>query len=159
MIVIISDTHYPDRTKDVGNLLDIIERLSPERIIHAGDVTSRELLLRLESIAPAVAVQGNMDDAYGLVLPKQISLEIEGKKVLVHHGRGIYPRGDKAKLAYLAKQNNARIIITGHTHSPYIGEMGGVLILNPGSPTVPRFSRPTIMVADFEAMEFRLVEV
>lgn len=42
------------------------------------------------------------------------------------------------------------VLITGHTHWPFIKEVGDVLLLNPGSPTVPRLSDPSVMLLEIE---------
>jgi len=51
-------------------------------------------------------------------------------------------------------------VVTGHTHRPAVLEMGGVRILNPGSPTNPRGSMPSVAVAEFgDTLEVELVRV
>jgi putative phosphoesterase len=41
-------------------------------------------------------------------------------------------------------------LITGHTHWAFINEIDEILLLNPGSPTVPRMSDPTVMLLKIE---------
>ena len=43
-----------------------------------------------------------------------------------------------------------KILISGHTHWSFIKDVGGVLLLNPGSPTVPRLSDPSVMLLEIE---------
>ena len=42
------------------------------------------------------------------------------------------------------------VLITGHTHWAFINKIDKILLLNPGSPTVPRTSDPTVMVLKIE---------
>lgn len=37
-------------------------------------------------------------------------------------------------------------MISGHTHQPLIKQEGDVLLLNPGSPTQPRMTEPSVML-------------
>lgn len=84
-----------------------------------------------------VGCVGNMDHAdvmkrfpeYYLFKP------LKTYQVLVHHGTGIYPRGDPEQLSMLARKHGARVIITGHTHAPALLKHGDVVIVNPGSAT------------------------
>jgi len=144
---IVSDTHYPERARGLEEVRRELSRFGPELILHAGDLTSSRAVDELEAIAPLEAVEGNMDPA-SLKLPVRRVLEIEGKKILLHHGRGIYPRGNADQLAYLARENQAIAVVTGHTHRPMYTEVGEVEIINPGSPTVPRMSPRTLMVGE-----------
>ena len=69
LIGLISDTHIPDRARILPQ--NVIEAFSDvELILHAGDLTSPKVIDELEEIAPVMAVQGNMDRAHGIDLPK-----------------------------------------------------------------------------------------
>ena len=69
LIGLISDTHIPDRARILPT--KVIEAFEDvELIIHAGDLTSPKVIEELEEIAPVMAVQGNMDRARGIDLPK-----------------------------------------------------------------------------------------
>ena len=59
LIGLISDTHIPDRAKELPqNVLDAFNDV--DMIIHAGDLTSLDVIEKLEETAPVMAVQGNM---------------------------------------------------------------------------------------------------
>lgn len=159
-MALISDTHYPERARSIVRLCREVARRRPELILHAGDLTGMEVLEELQEIAPSVAVQGNMDELHGLKLPESRLMEIGEHSVLLHHGRGIYPRGDRDKLAYLARENSADVVVTGHTHSPSLDRVGGVTVINPGSPTVPRHSQRSFFTASFgEEIDVKLVKL
>ena len=103
LIGLISDTHIPDRAKILPqNVIDAFSDV--DLILHAGDLTSPRVLDELEQIAPTMAVQGNMDRANGIDLPKAKVIEVEGLKLGVIHGE-VYPRADSDQLLYLAKEH------------------------------------------------------
>ena len=144
LIGLISDTHIPDRARIIPqNVLDAFEGV--DLIIHAGDLTSIEVIEELEKIAPVMAVQGNMDRVNGINLPKAKTIEAEGLKIGVIHGE-VYPRADTQQLVYLAKELGADILVSGHSHQPKIEKNDGILLINPGSPIVPRLADRTVML-------------
>ena len=151
LIGLISDTHIPDRARILPQ--NVIEAFSNvELILHAGDLTSPGVLEELEEIAPVMAVQGNMDRANGINLPKAKVVEVEGLKIGVIHGE-VYPRADSDQLIYLAKELDADILVSGHSHQPKIEKKDGVLLLNPGSPIVPRLADRTVMLLEINNRE------
>jgi hypothetical protein len=151
LIGLISDTHIPDRAKGIPEkVFDALGEV--DLIIHAGDLTSLKVIEDLEKIAPTVAVQGNMDRAKGIDLPNAKVIETEGIKIGVAHGE-VYPRADTQQLVYIAKQLDADILVTGHSHQPKIEQTDGVLLLNPGSPVVPRLADRTVMILEVENRE------
>lgn len=148
---LISDTRIPERANELPKkVLEIFKEV--DLILHSGDITDQSVLDKLNEIAPVKAVQGNMDRAYGLDLPKNIVLEIENKKVGVIHGQ-VYPRGDTQQLYYTAKELEVDILVSGHSHQPQIEQIKDVLLLNPGSPTVPRLADRTVMLLEITSKE------
>ena len=146
LIGLISDTHIPDRAKEIPQ--KVLEAFSEvDLILHAGDLTSLKVLEELEEIAPVVAIQGNMDRARGIDLPFAKTIEAEGLKIGIAHGE-VYPRADTLQLVYLAKELDVDILVTGHSHQPKIEQTDGVLLLNPGSPVVPRLADRTVMLLE-----------
>lgn len=136
-LLVLGDTHIPDRALRVPKELEqIIERFKPwEIIVFTGDLTSRDVLNWLQNLGEKVyVVKGNMDY---LPLPKTYTFEVEGFKIGVHHGDGVHPRGDRAKLTEIARMLDANILVSGHTHMDFIkrGSTGRELLLNPGSLT------------------------
>ncbi len=151
LIGLISDTHIPDRARVLPQ--KVIDAFSDvELILHAGDLTSPRVIEELESLAPVMAVQGNMDRANGINLPKAKIVEAEGLKIGVIHGE-VYPRGDSDQLLYLAKEFDVDILVSGHSHQPKIEQKEGILLLNPGSPVVPRLADRTVMLLEINDKE------
>ena len=151
LIGLISDTHIPDRARIMPqNVIDAFSDV--DLILHAGDLTSLDVIEELEKIAPVMAVQGNMDRVNGINLPKAKTLEVEGAKIGVVHGE-VYPRADTQQLVYLAKQLDVDILVSGHSHQPKIEQTDRVLLINPGSPIVPRLADRTVMLLEIHDKE------
>lgn len=151
LIGLISDTHIPDRMKELPE--KVFEAFKDvEMILHAGDVTSQEVIEKLEEIAPVTAIQGNTDRIVGLNLPKTAIVEAEELKIGVVHGE-VYPRADTQQLHYLAKQLDVDILVSGHSHQPKVEKVEDVLLINPGSPTVPRLADRTVMILEINKKE------
>ena len=151
LIGLISDTHIPDRARIIPqNVIDAFSDV--DLILHAGDLTSLDVVEELEKIAPVMAVQGSMDRVNGINLPKAKTLEVEGVKIGIVHGE-VYPRADTQQLVYLAKQLDVDILVSGHSHQPKIEQTDGVLLINPGSPIVPRLADRTVMLLEIHNKE------
>ena len=121
-------------------------------ILHAGDLTSMEVIEELEKIAPVMAIQGNMDRVNGIDLPKARVIKAEDLRIGLVHGE-VYPRADTQQLLYLARQLDADILVSGHSHQPKIEQIEGILLLNPGSPIVPRLADRTVMLLEINKKE------
>jgi len=130
-IGVISDTHIPQFKR----LPDAIWQhfSGVELIIHAGDLSVLWVLDELETIAPVVAVQGNVEREE-VVLKLPIKREI----VVGHCRIGIvHILGDAHNRVKVARQEfpEARVVVFGHSHIPWNEEYGGRLLFNSGSAT------------------------
>jgi len=88
-IVVISDTHIPDRA--IGLPVKLIEEIkSADMLIHAGDLVSLRFLNELKAISKNVkAVCGNMDpEEIRKVLPQKEIFKIGNFKIGLFHGVG-----------------------------------------------------------------------
>ncbi|ABR54716.1 phosphodiesterase, MJ0936 family [Methanococcus vannielii SB] len=151
IIGILSDTHIPKRADSLPK--EIFEYFfDVDLIIHCGDLTSKKVLEDLKKISKIIAVSGNMDNTD---FPTEYELLIDNFRIGIIHGNQIHPRGDSLKMKYLCLENNWDILISGHTHIPMIEEIDisenkKILLLNPGSPTVPRYPLKTVMKLKIE---------
>lgn len=144
LIGVISDTHIPSRSYEIPDkIFDVFRNV--DLIIHAGDIESHDVIEELEKIAPVTAVHGNCDPDLGLNNFEILS--IDNLKIGLTHGV-VYPRGDEQQLYYKARELNVDILISGHTHQAMIKQIDDILLLNPGSPTQPRLSDPTVMLLE-----------
>ncbi len=149
LIGIISDTHIPVRTDSIPQrVFEVFKDV--DMILHCGDIEIKSVVEELEKIAPVIAVHGNCDPYIGYNTHEII--EVEDVKIGLTHGV-VYPKGDTQQLYYLARELDVDILVSGHTHKPMIQQEGEVLLLNPGSPTQPRLSEPSVMLLEINGKE------
>ncbi len=130
-IGIISDTHIPHFKKLPGAIWEHFAGV--ELIIHAGDLSVLSVTKELETIAPVVAVQGNVEEDEVIH-----ALPIKREIVVGHCRIGIvHILGDSHNRERIARQEfpEARVVVFGHSHIPYNQEHDGQLLFNPGSAT------------------------
>ena len=96
-----------------------------------------------------------MDRRYRMEFPKEDIVGIEEIEIGLNHGE-VYPRGDTQQLKYIGLELGVDVLITGHTHWAFVKEVDNILLLNPGSPTVPRMSDPSVMLIDVENRQLKL---
>jgi putative phosphoesterase len=131
---VISDTHIPHFQSLPEEVFQHFADV--ELIIHAGDLSVLSVVHELETIAPVIAVQGNIErEEVVLMLPIK-------REVVVGHCRiGIvHILGESKYYARIARQEfpEARVVVFGHSHIPYNQEHDGQLLFNPGSATERR---------------------
>lgn len=138
MLTVISDTHGTDDHRLTGHTLDAVQ--AADRVVHAGDFTTEAVYDAIESEATALtAVAGNNEQpALRQRLSAEATVEWAGYRILVVHGH----RHSDTALGMLARQEDADIVVVGHSHRPEIAELDGRLLVNPGSYADPRRYRP-----------------
>jgi uncharacterized protein len=128
-IGLISDTHGLLRE----GALRALE--GSDLIIHAGDVGAPEILDKLRTLAPLVAVRGNVDKgAWASALPAATVAEAGPVLIYVLH--------DVNDLDLDPAAAGFRIVVSGHSHRPSREVRSGVLYVNPGSAGPRRFKLP-----------------
>ena len=132
LIGLISDTHGLIRPQALAALKGV------DLIIHAGDVGKPEVLKALKTIAPLVAIKGNIDkDAWADLLPETKALKIGVEQLYVIH--------NVKELDFSPAARGYQVVISGHSHKPLIVRRDGVLFVNPGSAGPRRFKLPVAM--------------
>ena len=135
IIGLVSDTHgFFDETLET-------HFRSCAEIWHAGDIGEREVITRLQRIAPVYAVYGNIDDREAQAdYPEDAWLEREGVRFLVTHIAGKPPRYT-ARVKGLIKARSPQALICGHSHICQVkkDEENGLLFINPGAAGVQGF--------------------
>lgn len=141
LISVVADTH--SRPHVAG--LEHLKRLQPYRIIHGGDIGAATVLDQLETIAPVIAVRGNIDPMdMGLPATQIIHWTRGGQTCSTWLLTHIALRGPKlyAQVHEMAHHFGAQLVICGHSHVPFIGRDKNLAIFNPGSIGPRRFSLP-----------------
>jgi putative phosphoesterase len=126
---LISDTH--------GLLRDNALRAMQNSglIIHAGDVGDHKVLEALESLAPVIAVRGNVDtEEWATKVPPTAVLKAGAVRIYVLH--------DVKELNLNSIPSGVSIIVSGHSHQPGQATRDGILYINPGSAGPRRFNLP-----------------
>ncbi len=119
-IGIISDTHNVLRKEVVHDLETC------DAIIHAGDITTYNIIEKLQSIAPLYIVRGNNDT---LDLPETLNFKILDYSFYLTHQKKILV-------------TDVDFYIYGHSHQYTCEKKENVVYLNPGSCGRRRFSLP-----------------
>ena len=147
-IGVISDTHG----KLPASLDDAFQKT--DMILHAGDIGSNDILARLNSIAPTVAVRGNMDfapDAHSLNKTETIQVGD-----IVIHLRHILENTHA-----IPSSANIDVVIFGHTHRREAKRLGTTLFLNPGSAGQRRHGNPlsvALLMVEGKDTSFTFIE-
>jgi len=168
-IGIMSDTH--------GSLTAFkkaFEAMGPcDFILHAGDILyhgprnplpegydPRKLAEAINQLEiPFIAAAGNCDapiDQALILLPIQSPYALfctEKLRVLINHG---HEKSDE-ELIDLAAKWRMDVLVTGHTHVKRLEKKNGILIVNPGSCSLPKDGIPSSAVMDDN--EIRLVNI
>jgi putative phosphoesterase len=134
-IAVIADTHLPRGPRRLSDAC-LRELDRADLILHGGDFVAVEVLEELRQLGPVEAVHGNRDDAeLRAVLPARRVVEVGGRRIGIVHEPG-KRQGRAARLAALFPGSDA--VVYGHTHLAEVERHGGLLLLNPGSPTERR---------------------
>jgi putative phosphoesterase len=158
-LLLISDTHIPDRARALPDAVRAAAD-SAELIIHAGDWTRASVLDDLAQHGEILGVYGNNDgpDLRGR-LPEIARREIDGVRFAV-----IHETGDAKRRHAWADGSfpDSDVLIFGHSHIPWdTVTPGGLRLLNPGSPTdrrrQPHRTMMTLTVDDGELIDATLV--
>lgn len=143
-IVVVADTHSEPHPKAE----ELIRELAPDHILHAGDIGSLEVIEHLQKIAPTTAVRGNID-VHAVDLPDAVTIDVRDAdddtlfKALLFH-IAVYGPKLRADAAKLARAHDAKLVICGHSHVPFIGRDRGLSVFNPGSIGPRRFHLPIV---------------
>lgn len=138
MLVVVSDTHRREGHGLEGRTLEAVR--GAEAVVHAGDFTTAATLDAFEAKCPRLyAVFGNNDEpAVRDRLPARVTFEAEELRVVVVHGH----EHDSTALSLLGREEEADLVVFGHSHRPEVRTGGPATILNPGSHAQPRWHRP-----------------
>ena len=173
---IVSDTH--DNIKNFNKVIDWLNGKKIELILHCGDICNQETIneavknFKGSSFAKATAdkgikfVRGNGDFELDSI-PEKMDIELGGnpstgfpsaslgagraRKIFFNH----YP--DIARK--MAESGKYDLVFYGHTHKPWLEEVGKCRLINPGELAGQRF-KPTFAVydTDMDKLELKILE-
>ncbi len=144
MIAIFSDTHSHEGHELEGETLAAAREA--DVVIHAGDFTSMGALEAFQAECDRFfAVHGNADAA-GVRdrLPTSRIVETEGVRFAVTHRS----HSGQTGLTMFGREQNADVVVFGHSHRPTVVDGTDCLLLNPGSYAQPRGNRPGFAVLE-----------
>jgi putative phosphoesterase len=158
-LAVVADTHSAMHPAATGHL----RSLSPDAVLHAGDIGDLAVLEELATIAPLFAVRGNID-VHSPHLPDLLTLDVVAGdasllRILVMHIAVDGPRL-RVDAARLAHARDASLVVCGHSHVPLIARDGGLAVFNPGSVGPRRFRLPIVFgTIDVTPAAIRLAHV
>jgi putative phosphoesterase len=129
-------------------------------ILHAGDMVGVRVLQRLDDRG-VIAVCGNMDDLEILeAVPQVRVVEAAGKRIGLIHGWGSKEGLERRVLARFPDPK-PDLIVYGHSHVPFWGQVDGVHMFNPGSANTSRLGSATAGLVEIsgETLEGRILQV
>lgn len=120
LVGIISDTHGLVR----DSALDAFARCS--HILHAGDIGKAAVIARLNSVAPVVAIRGNVDQgSWAQPYPETRLLDYGGYRFFLIH--------DRNTLHLDLEAARVDIVVSGHSHQPRTERTGGCSLSTRGA--------------------------
>jgi len=126
---LISDTHGLVREEAVAALGGC------QHILHAGDIDTPDVLVRLRKLAPVTVIRGNNDrGAWAQAIPVYDVVEFGAVSVYLRH--------DELELDIDPRAAGFQVMLFGHSHKPRVETRDGVLFVNPGSAGPRRFKLP-----------------
>lgn len=154
-IGVLSDSHIPSTMRRLPEQV-YHAFAGVELILHAGDIYSASVLDELEALAPVLAVGESTDAAIGQPRVEQRRfLALDGVHLGMVHKLDVpgvpgevlpgaiardLPPGSDALDATLRRVfgRAVQVCVFGDTHHELLEWHGDLLLLNPGSPTLPR---------------------
>ncbi len=149
LIGLISDTHIglpsktlPPQIRDAFRDVDLI--------LHAGDIWIPSVLDELESIAPVMAAWGDDDLAADLggdkrMVDEHSSLHFDGVTLWLVHDKPPYGHIRPNETFYHVRPSSPEledppdVVVFGHAHRASIEHYKDVLLVSPGSATLPHY--------------------
>ena len=128
-ILIFSDSHG-----ELSNMVKAIKHERPDYVFHLGDHDrDAEALGRKFQTLPIAAVRGNCD-GWGSDTPLTRLIPICGLRLFLCHGHTFGVKSGLLRVSYAAREQDADIVLFGHTHEACFEEdPSGLILFNPGA--------------------------
>lgn len=132
LVAVVSDTHriqsYIDKALEVIKDADVL--------IHLGDNADDVSIFKENFKGDIFAVVGNCD--YTNEYPEERIVKIEDKRIFLTHGHRYNVKMGLNSLYYKSKELDVDVALYGHTHQELIIKEDRLIIMNPGSVSLPR---------------------
>ncbi|PRR79081.1 hypothetical protein CLLI_11220 [Clostridium liquoris] len=132
LIGVVSDTHR--HTWIIERVMEKLQNI--DLLIHLGDNTQDIKEFHRFYSGRIINVKGNCD--YSSTIPSDIIEEIQGQKFFITHGHHYDVKHSLSRLKYKAIEEQANVVLFGHTHVSQIVYEDGIWFINPGSPVLSR---------------------
>ena len=143
-IGVISDTHriskYIEESKEKICDCDVL--------IHLVDNTDDVRELTQNFYGEVYTVRGNCD--FDIRYPSERIIELDGIKLFITHGDKYGVKYSLTNIYYKGKEIGADIVLFGHTHVSCIEEEDGLILMNPGSVSLPRGTGRSLGIIDIK---------
>ncbi len=138
-VIVVSDTHG-----SVEHLPGILERHSHAAAFHCGDFCYPR-----EQAPEFTYVRGNCDS--DMDAPEEKVTELGALRIFQTHGHTYGVKQSAMRLRYRAMEEQANLVLFGHTHEITAIQEDGILYVNPGSLLLPRsYFLPTYALLTIE---------
>ena len=157
-VLVMSDTHG-----NIENAKYVLEKVIPmgvKVVLHCGDyISDARLLQKFYPEVEIYGVYGNCDVGFGGAYSEVVTLE--GVRIYMSHGHKYGVKwGEYDEVAIDAIAHEAQVAVCGHSHEAYLNKQQEVIIMNPGSLTLPRDSRyPSYGILDIEDEKVKEISV
>ena len=130
--IVFSDSH-----NSVWLMNDLVKKYESkiDCVIHLGDCTDDTSDFEIAG-KKIFQVRGNND--YDSLYPTERTITLAGKRIYMTHGHRQKVYWNTDGIYYAAAQEQADIALFGHTHTPCLENEGGIIVMNPGSISLPR---------------------
>ena len=147
-IGLVSDSHG-----NIEALKEAVEQMGDvDLIIHTGDYIGDSDDIRTWVNTPVMAVKGNMD-SYERDRPDFIKTKVEDFTLYIAHGHHENVKWGKEDFAQKVKMNGADIGIFGHTHRKHLEKLNNVILINPGSVSLPNDDSKSYAILTLDGKE------
>lgn len=129
-ILVVSDSHGDRRSlRDA-----VLAQPQASAVIHLGDGMREAQDIADEFVdLPFYMVRGNCDWSSVLDAPTSRLERLGGKRVFCTHGHLYDVKYDPIRAVLAAREQQADVLLFGHTHVPFTDYQDGLHIMNPGS--------------------------
>lgn len=134
-IGVVSDSH--SNKKSLSKAIKAMGKV--DLIFHLGDYFEDGIYLRTLTSSPVHIVKGNMD-FFSEGGHDEILTTFGGVQIFACHGHLYDVKQNLQHLYFKGKAENARIVLFGHTHIPYLDDDGEMMMMNPGTVGAARMS-------------------